>query len=404
MAKGADATRVKLLLNETPDHSVVLKSSLSSARRFLCMVAFARQSGLNVILKELKTALGAGLQARFVIGLDFCQTDPSLLEDLLRLSKRHPGLELFMGSFEAEATFHPKVFAFEGTQGVTVIVGSANLTGGGLENNHEASLQVRDQSDELFRSIARYIDSLITDEEVVPVKADLITEYSKRHAIYRAQSMLAQRRANRALGGKGKSLETLEGILIEMKQDESERGFDTQSEVRRKTRSDAQALLARISRTSSLSESDFLKLYEPLVSGTWHSGGLQRGKNLIAQHALAFQTALRSLDKLGPQSVERVFNSLRDQFLVVKGAGVNVMTEILHSFDNQKFAVMNQNSVSGMTLAQVTEFPSKPNKGNTDGAIYAAFCDQACQIRDRLGLADLTELDALFNYAYFDEE
>jgi hypothetical protein len=45
----------------------------------------------------------------------------------------------------------------------------------------------------------------------------------------------------------------------------------------------------------------------------------------------------------------------------VKGAGINVITEILHSLDNLRFVVMNQASVAGLGRAV-----------NVDPAIYVA--------------------------------
>ena len=77
------------------------------------------------------------------------------------------------------------------------------------------------------------------------------------------------------------------------------------------------------------------------------------------------------------------------------------MTEILHSFDNTRFVVMNQNSVSGLSLADVSGFPANPSKDTVDAALYVKFCKRADEIRLQLGLKTFTELDALFNYAYW---
>ena len=80
---------------------------------------------------------------------------------------------------------------------------------------------------------------------------------------------------------------------------------------------------------------------------------------------------------------------------------VNVITEILHTFDNKKFAVMNQNSVFGMSLANYN-FPEKPSKTSVNAEMYEDFCTKAEAICKYLGLDNFTELDALFNYAYWD--
>jgi hypothetical protein len=80
---------------------------------------------------------------------------------------------------------------------------------------------------------------------------------------------------------------------------------------------------------------------------------------------------------------------------------MQIHTEILHSLDNVRFVVMNQNSVSSLELASVTGFPKNPSKGTVDALIYSDFCNKAQDVRDRLNLKTFTELDALLNYAYW---
>jgi hypothetical protein len=142
-------------------------------------------------------------------------------------------------------------------------------------------------------------------------------------------------------------------------------------------------------------------LYDPLVADFWHSGGLQRGKNLVAEHAHAFQDALRSLGTIETLGVEKAFGVLHQKMQGVSRAGINVITEILHSLDNLRFAVMNQNSVSGLSRARIAGFPKNPTKETVDAAMYADFCKRAGDVRVLLELNNFTELDALFNYAYW---
>jgi hypothetical protein len=65
---------------------------------------------------------------------------------------------------------------------------------------------------------------------------------------------------------------------------------------------------------------------------------------------------------------------------------------------------MNRNSVSGMKMASITRYPEGPTKELVDGTVYASFCDDAKQIRVGLGLEDFSQLDALFNYAYWETD
>lgn len=64
---------------------------------------------------------------------------------------------------------------------------------------------------------------------------------------------------------------------------------------------------------------------------------------------------------------------------------------------------MNQNAVSRLALAGIRDYPLHPTKQNVSAESYARYCEHADTVRRSLGLDDFTELDALFNYAYWRE-
>lgn len=80
-------------------------------------------------------------------------------------------------------------------------------------------------------------------------------------------------------------------------------------------------------------------------------------------------------------------------FNKIGGAGINTITETLHTIDNKRFAVMNQNSVAGMNRANYF-FPNK-----ITGMVYQNFCNNAQAVCKALKLKNFTELNALLNYA-----
>ncbi len=402
-----------IILNDEKNHLDEIVRNLKSADRFQCIVAFAKRGGLDEILPAIEKKLRSGMTARFVVGLDYYHTDPSLLHELLKLTRKYNSsgnrkiVELFMSSEEAEYTFHPKIYLFESSSGTSAIVGSANLTFGGLANNHEISLSAHEATNVMVRAVNGWISGLQADNEIVEATLPLVQQYEERHAVHRAHMKLAARRANRELASRrtkpeATELGTLAEILRETRLDKTDAGFEAQIHSRATARAAAEKLLIQIRDEPSLSEDRFKELYEPLVSGLWHSGGLHRGKNIIAGNATAFQTALRSVGDIRHLDVEPAFAALHGGFTNVNRAGINVITEILHTFDNDRFAVMNQNSVYSMTLANVVGFPAKPNKGNVDAKVYATFCAHADTIRNELKIKNFTELDALFNYAYWD--
>ncbi len=393
-----------LLSNEGGSHASVLRGLLAGASRLTCVVAFARMSGFEMISEALATRVAGGMRATFVIGLDFYQTEPELLSALLRLKGRgRPGrVRVLMGAEGHSHTMHPKVYAFSHRDGTTsAVIGSANMTRGGFRDNHEFSAVMRGQDVGWMRELDDWIKAQVGAGEIVEADAEAIGRYAARRTAYLPHVQIAERRARAAAKAGPGQTSTLRAILAAMRADDGVDGFDAQAARRAASHVEAAALLGRLARRKGSDERGFLLLYEPLVAGLWHSGGLQRAKTTIARRAREFQDALRWLDGSPSEDPEVLFERLRTLMAEVPKAGVNVITEILHTRDRTRFAVMNQNSVAGMRRAQLAGYPGNPSKRSVDGASYARFCSDAAKVARDLGLGDLGELDALFNYAYW---
>ena len=390
--------QVQLVVNtEKHSHRETIVSLLKGATQLDCMVAFAKTSGLAPLTKPLTIRLRSGLKARFAIGLDFFQTDPSLLWKLFKLTEKHH-LSLYLSN--SKWTFHPKLYALCSPSGCSVLIGSANLTSGGLESNHEASALINDPSGAMAQEVAEHIDELIEQQELVVASKERIDEYRRLHRLYHALQKINDARFDRAKRLSGANLEVLQSILLEMKNDRSENGFQAQIRLRHKCLAEACNKIRAIATTTKMDSKTFLERYEQLLD-TFHSGGLHRGKNIIARNADRFQTALGGILELDHPSAGEAFQLLVDHFEKIPRAGVNLLTEILLALNSERFAVMNQNAVSGLCLANIDYFPTKPNKDNVSAELYTRYCRAAADVRDDLGLKDFAELDALFNYAYW---
>ena len=219
-------------------------------------------------------------------------------------------------------------------------------------DNYEASFLLQGSKKSLNTQVSaleNLIQSLIDDKEIVVADGRVIEEYSVKHGIWKAEHAIARKRfkriysdvRKRAKNSKIVITDTLGAILAEMKADKSENGFDAQRRSRQKTHQDAKTVLTELTRSTTLSRKKFLEIYGELCSGMWHSGGLHRGKNRIAGSAEEFREGIRIALANKPERIELIFDKLRSSFASVIGAGVNVITEILHTIDNKKFAVIN---------------------------------------------------------------
>ncbi|HZX31663.1 MAG TPA: hypothetical protein VFF03_09950, partial [Rhodocyclaceae bacterium] len=204
-------------------------------------------------------------------------------------------------------------------------------------------------------------------------------------------------------------LAELEAILELMRANKQKNGFAVQAKRRATTIITARQHLDNIAHDPALTKARFLTEYEGLVGSkggqppAWHSGNLNRRRATVANSFAKVQAALLDLEAMltpttSPSAAYSILSSWLDSAPQV---GPNVMSEILHTFDNKRFAILNQNSVSGMHMAGFLQFPLRTLKTNVTAAMYEEFCEKAELVRTGLGLQDLSQLDAVFNYAYW---
>lgn len=115
-------------------------------------VAFARQSGLALLERQIETSLEEGRKWDFLIGLDFSQTEGLVLTKLLEWANTFKNFAFACYSdptINRAPTFHPKIYIFEAARKASAVVGSSNLTGGGLGSNVEANIVLQGTLNEI---------------------------------------------------------------------------------------------------------------------------------------------------------------------------------------------------------------------------------------------------------------
>ena len=112
------------------NHLKVIKSQITNSDELVICVAFLKNSGLNLLLKSIpkKTVL--------FIGIDFYITEPNAIRTLFK-----NGFNVNIVSVD-KRSFHPKIYYFKQNKKINIIIGSANLTSGGLETNFETSFLI----------------------------------------------------------------------------------------------------------------------------------------------------------------------------------------------------------------------------------------------------------------------
>src|SRR5438105_9858502 len=103
-----------------------LFAEMESAKKIKLATAFGHMSGWNSIRSSIERSTA---KVQLFTGLSFCQTEPPLLSDWLKMTLRYTRIQarLFVKS---DITFHPKVLLIETAKRQCVIMGSVNLSEG----------------------------------------------------------------------------------------------------------------------------------------------------------------------------------------------------------------------------------------------------------------------------------
>jgi|GEM_PF-2311654 len=168
------------------DHSLVrqVRESLSWCRTAYLGVAYAKHSAYKVLKSEFEQFLRNGGKLRLIFDIEKFITDREIIEEFATI----PGdceCKVFIRSQSAQAawpflTYHPKSYLFFDDQQYSVIIGSSNLTMGGLEHNIECNLCVSGSSKEPFFSdiLSHFQESWKLDNLInVLVHGELLEEY-----------------------------------------------------------------------------------------------------------------------------------------------------------------------------------------------------------------------------------
>ena len=107
---------------------------------FNMIVAFAKNSGVLRLQEAITNFRKNGGEVHAYVGVDLGGTSYEALTNLMHCTD-----SLYVVHSAFGQTFHPKIYNFVSKEDVVIIVGSHNLTAGGLWTNFESSLAIRSE-------------------------------------------------------------------------------------------------------------------------------------------------------------------------------------------------------------------------------------------------------------------
>ena len=120
-----------------------IREICGKAKRIRTALGLISKRGLELVENDLEHLLARGGQLEVLIGTDMA-TDPTAIEALLKLREKYSA-QMTTRRFASDSNqiFHPKIWIFSLPSGAgAAIVGSSNLTQGGLDCNLEANVLV----------------------------------------------------------------------------------------------------------------------------------------------------------------------------------------------------------------------------------------------------------------------
>ena len=384
------------------NHFSVITSALKKADEVWIATAFLKKSGLSKIISEIKELLIQGSSLYIIAGQHFALTEPAALYTLKDLFDKYPNGRLHIAhAIKRQEVFHPKLFLIRKGKEVKIISGSSNITEGGLINNIECSLQISvDKNDKVAVQVSSFFQTLFSEE--FSEKATLL-------AIKRYESFYEKQKANqrkiKAIPDRRKSqqLFNYDNLKKHLKDyDSSDRKVIF--EAKKRNYKEARTVLDEIADSPSLTKAEFSSLLDSLVGSKedyslWHSGSLFRLRRKVYPHYKKFQKLVKFIRDNKEKSPAFVFSKATQIVSTIEGAGINYITEIMMTYNPQKFANLNKNPIT--VLRKEGDVFIKSTSSSFSNADYEEYCDLVKEISEELGLKNMLEADSFFNNIYW---
>lgn len=377
-----------------------LNPLIKKSKTISIAVAFLKSSGLELIRKELIKTTKRGAKINIIAGLDFGMSDAEALKELLDMKEEHNNMKLQFAIGE-KGVFHPKMYMFVKGRNATIIIGSANLTKSGLVANTELLVRIDCKTNmKIYKDAANQFASILKQKDVFDASYLSLERYKPFNS---AQKEVR----NKKIFQKPKSKSN--GILDNLNMNEllsayNEYKKEYKNRIPEKVNNyeKAKHKLNRIASLKNITSSKVTPFYASLVGGAgyghlWDSRGINRSINRVIKYPVKLQNLVRYIKSNNHKTADVVFATAMQLGRKIPGVGINIVTEMLASYDPQKYCVVNNSPIEALKL-----FGCKiRSKNSFDGEYYYHFCKLMYEIQKCLNVKSLLTVDGFFNYIFY---
>lgn len=375
------------------NHLTLLEELLPEATEIFITVAFFKDSGFNF----LKPYLSAGKKFIIMAGANFGITDPTALESLMNYEDT---CTVYLSKLTSKIIFHPKMYLIRSKGLCHIIIGSANLTNGGMKANNECSVYHRcTPEDKIWKDSYQYVSLCISPENAdhltFPVLDAYIKYHKKQYAINTKSYPFPDVNDNLFYDLKKlrKYYKQLDQNVIRRELLEKKQRYDQ-----------AKVILDEIANIP-LTDARFSKLFRKLVINQssdepklWSSNGMARQVNRVLDNKKMFRKLVHAIrDNLSknPEVIYALAKEVSDQ---LKGTGANYIGEIMLTYQYKRLPNLNNNPVTVLRKEAGARINAYPNNYREED--YVLYYKYISQIAREIGLKDMLEVDYFFDKIY----
>jgi len=381
---------IKLISNkELNSHQNILTRLLAKADEVFIAVAFLKLSGLKMIVPYFDK----DAQFSIIAGANFGLTEPAALRELLRQSEKE-NVRGYLNSLGAKRIFHPKMYLIRTGKRCHLIIGSANLTSGGLEKNDEISIYHKcSTEDRIWKDAVRQFNIYID-----PVNADILGEeiISLYERYHNKQKTITQKVAP-CPEELDYNIHKLKLRFDAMDRTDLNKAFKEKSYHYQQARGVLDQIISM-----KHSKGEFEGLLEKLVGksgelGWWHSSGMHRHKTDIFRFQNLFVELIKNIKSNINNSPELIYDRAKAVSDQIHGTGPNFIGEIMMTYAPERLANINRNP-----LTVLRKFGANINKHTSTytGRHYQSYLNIVLEVKRTLGLKNMLEVDYFFDKIY----
>lgn len=363
-----------------------LGSQVANASRISLATAFAKLSGWSMISQALQRS---SAELCLLTGLDFYLTEPDLLQAWLKLQAERPRTRACLAMPKGR-TFHPKVLLVEKGAASFAIVGSGNLSEGGLQTNVECSVYVDDPK--AITALKQWVEFICSVQAgTVELRQSDIDAYRpkyKKFASAFASASRSQRQIEKRLANEhAATMADWNGAV------RAATRYFASGEFEDDWTNNWRPAIAEIRKLIPAPKFDYsIDDWRGFFSH-WQFGHLIPIKREVAfKSAATTKAGLRQLAASGGPTLQAL-NDILDPGgrFHVPNVGVNLVSKVMAVNRPLEWPVFN-----GPVANVLKSYGYRPPKGGSRGTKYLEFARLMRKFRDETGARTMLELDPFF--------